>query len=173
MGNIQDDIQITADAILADCVEIEHHLHNNECWFGDAASPSAGVHEADASGLTTFQIDSGNNDWGTAICILGTSDTPFRAAKTKFDFHRVLVTATERTAEPYLIRISWGASEAAALSSGDYTVIAIFPTATVRSAPYEMVCSRITAGTKVWANCKCANNTGTLNFLFALHEYAQ
>ena len=159
------------NTILAEAVEIEHHFHNHECWFGVAASPVAGVNESDEYGLTTFRIDSGNNNWGTAVCVLGTSDTPCREGNTKFDFHRILVTATERAAEPYLIRVAWGETEAAALTAGDYTTIGIYPTATIRSAPYEIKCPRISAGTRAWVNCKCANNTGTINFLFATHEY--
>ena len=157
--------------LMAEFGQVEYHLHNKERWFGDAAAPEAGVNEADEASLTTFQLDSGNNDWGTAICILGTGDTPVAVGKTYFDLHRILVTATERTAEPYLVRIAWGLTEADALTAGNYTTIAIYPTTTIRSAPYEIKCSRIGVGTKVWANCKCANNTGTLNFLFGIHEY--
>lgn len=158
--------------IYAEVKEIETHVHSNECWLGDAASPQAGVHEADEYSLTTFQIDSGNNNWGTAICVLGTDDTPCREGKTYFDFNELLITGTERTNEPYLIRIAWGESEAAAVAAGNYSTNAIYPTSTVRTAPIHIQGERIPVGTKVWVNCKCANNTGTINFLFGIHEYS-
>jgi hypothetical protein len=171
MGNVQDDIQITADEILEETHEIEHHLHGNECWLGDAAAPEAGVNEADRYSLTSFQVDSGNNDWGTAVCILGTSDTPCKPGKTKFDLHKILITATERTSEPYCIRWAWGATEADAIAAGNSSETMIYPTATIRSVPVEIQGERIPTGSKVWMNCKCANNTGTINFFIGIHEY--
>ena len=163
--------EATLTTILTEVVEVEKHLHSNECWFGDAVSPIAGVHEADEDSLIPFVIDSGNNTWGTAVCIIGTSDTPCSAGKTKFDIHEILITATERTNEPYIIRWSWGNTEAEAISAGNYSKVAIYPTTTARSAPITIQSRRITAGTKVWMNCKCANNTGTINFLIGFHEY--
>ncbi len=157
--------------IYAEVVEVEKHLHSNECWFGKSASPVAGVNEADSDSLTPFQIDSGNNDWGTAVCILGTSDTPCKQGYTQLDLHKLLITGAERANEPYLLRWSWGESEASALSAGNYSETAFYPTSTARSAPVELQSRRIPAGTKVWMNCKCGSNTGTLNFLFGFHEY--
>lgn len=163
--------EATLTTILAELVEVEKHLHSNECWYGKASVPVSEINEADKNSLTTFQVDSGNNDFGTAICVLGTSDTPCLMGKTKFDFHKLLITNTERTNEPYIIRWAWGNTEAEALAAGTYSSTAYYPTATIRSAPVEVQGRRITAGTKVWMNCKCANNTGTLNFLFGFHEY--
>lgn len=163
--------ETTLTTILAELMEVEKHLHSNECWFGKKSVPISGVREADKDSLTTFQIDSGNNDFGTAICILGTTDTPCAVGKTKFDFHKILITNTERTSEPYIIRWAWGNTESEAITAGNYSSTSYYPTATARSAPVEVQSRRIDAGTKVWMNCKCANNTGTLNFLFGFHEY--
>jgi hypothetical protein len=157
--------------IYAEVVEIETHVHSNECWFGKNASPTPEVTEATKNRLTTFQVDSGNNDFGTAICILGTGDTPCEMGKQYFDFNEILVTASERTNEPVLFRITWGATEAAGIAANQSSVTALFPTATARTAPIHIQGKRIPVGTKVWANCKCASNTGTVNFLFGIHEY--
>jgi hypothetical protein len=157
--------------IYAEVVETETHHHSNECWFGKNGSPTPEVDEATKNSLTTFQVDSGNNDWGTAICILGSNDTPCETNKQYFDMNEILITATERTNEPILFRITWGNTEAEGITAEHSSVTAFYPTATARTAPIYVQGKRIPAGSKVWANCKCASNTGTVNFLFGIHEY--
>lgn len=156
--------------IFAEVKEIETHFHSNECWFGKVAVPSAGVNEAEEYSLTPFQVDSGNNDWGTAICVLGTGNTPCENGKTYLDLNQFLVTATERTGLHY-IRFTWGESEAAGIAAEHSTTVPFFSTATLRNASVQIQGKRIPAGTKVWANVKCASNTGTVDFVFGIHEY--
>jgi len=163
MNNLQDRAVVAAE-------EVERHLHNNEIWFGDAASPNAGVHEADRESLVSFQVDAGNNDWGTAICVLGTSDTPVVAGMTKFDLHKVLVTTTERTVLTYL-RFTYGDSEAAGITAGTSTVVALLVTASLRNSAVPFTAKRANAGSKVWVNAKVVGDTGTVDFVFGLHEY--
>lgn len=163
---------IKAATILDEVVEIAHHLHGRERWLGKSAAST----EADAAAdvLTPFIIDSGNNAYGTGVCILGTTDTPFiNPANVKFDLHEILIVATERTAEPYKIRISWGDTEAAGIAAGNYSTLMLYPTTQIRTAPIFMMMPRLLVGTKVWANCWCANNTGTIQFFVGIHEYAQ
>lgn len=168
-----DEVLIAQDTILAEAVEIETHLHSNSDWLGLAAVPDAELHRADVNSLSPFVLDSGNNDFGTAICVLGSDDTPVRAGNTFFDFHKILVTATERANEPHIIRWAWGASEAAGLSAGDYSSEMFYPTAQVRTAPIAIQSTRIPAGAKLWVNVKCANNTGTVSLFVGLHEYEE
>ena len=150
--------------------EIEHHLHGNEIWFGDAATPDAGVHEADRESLVSFRVDAGNNTWGTAVLVLGTTDTPVATDMTKYDLHKVLVTATERNVLTYL-RFTFGTSEAQGITDGNSTVVALVTAATVKFSAVEFRSKRTTAGTKMWVNAKVVGNTGTVDFIFGLHEY--
>jgi hypothetical protein len=158
-------------SILEESSEAAHHFHSNECWVGKASIPNVGVHEADKDSLTPFVLDSGNNNWGTAICVLGSGDTPCAVGSIKFDFHRILITATERTNEPYIIRMAFGETEAAAIAAGNVSSTMIYPTAQVRTAPIIVQSKRIPVGSKLWMNCKCASNTGTINLFIGLHEY--
>ncbi len=158
------------DKTLKEIAEAEHHLHNNEVWFGDAASPDAGVHEADRESLTSFQVDAGDNTWGTAICVLGTSDTPVATGMTKWDCHKVIITATERAVLTYL-RFTFGTSEAQGITDGNSTVVAALITSPLRTAAINFIAKRATAGTKLWVNAKVLGDTGTVDFVFGLHEY--
>jgi hypothetical protein len=154
--------------------EIERHLHSYESWFGDAITAVSGTHEADriGVGVNAFQIDAGNNTWGSWLQILGSSDTPARTGNLYFDLHRVQIVAAERTAE-YFIQIAKGDSGAAGLSAEDYTET-VFKPSTVQGkpAPIDINIRRFAAGSKVWARCMClGQDTGTLDFYFGVHEY--
>jgi hypothetical protein len=151
--------------------EVAKHFHGNEIWFGDAASPDAGVHEADRESLTAFRVDAGNNTWGTAVNVLGTTDTPVAAGMTKWDCHKVLVLTTERNVLTYL-RFTFGDSEAAGITAGNSTVVAMLISSTFRSAAVNFMAKRAAAGTKLWVNAKIVGDTGTVDFIFGLHEYA-
>lgn len=158
------------DNVLESTCEIETHLHSSEKWFGKSVAGNE-TNAATRGSLTPFRVDSGNNDWGTAVCILGTDDTPVSENKTYFDLHELLFVAFERASETHIFRISWGDTEAEAIAAEQYSEQMLFPTAQIRTVPSEFRCRRIPAGTKVWANCKCANNTGYMDFHFGIHEY--
>lgn len=176
IDSIQSDINaldLVADETLEESKEAVDHVHNWERWFSLAAAPSGETHRADniLTGTAPFQINAGNNDWGSWVQILGSADTPFQVGKTKFDFHRALITAAQRTLI-YFIQIAFGATAAGALSSGDYTCFAFLPQATMRSAPVQIISKQVAIGTKVWTRCKCPTQNGaTLDFYFGLHEY--
>jgi len=154
--------------------ESEHHVHSYERWFGTAVTPDGEVHVADRIGTATtaLQIDAGNDTWGSWTQVLGGSDTPATAGMTKYDFHRIFVSATERTAV-HFIQFGFGASGAAALSSGDYTEFVFEPSSNqVEEAPIELQGRRQDVGTKVWARAYIpGQNTGTISFFAGLHEY--
>lgn len=159
-------------SILAEVEEIESHFHTKERWLGYLAVP-AGNRVTVSAGVVEFQADAGNNDWGTAIQILDSSDTPQQAGMAYFDLRRLLITAAERTT-PYMIRIAWGASYAAGIAAGNYTEVAYCVlSATGRAAAVDILMPRLLVGTEVWLNVMNEGNTGTLDFLFAVHEYAE
>jgi hypothetical protein len=76
-----------AKEIYEETVEIEKHLHTNERWFGIAVTLSLPTHVADniLTAVSPFQIDAGNDTWGTWVQILGSNDTPMQSGITKWD----------------------------------------------------------------------------------------
>jgi hypothetical protein len=155
--------------------EIERHVHSYERWFETAAVANGEVHVADrlGTGGGAFQADAGNDDWGTWLQILGSSDTPELSGSAEFDLHRIAFVAQERNNTQYNVQIGFGASGAAALSAEAYTE---FPIKTGGGnsviSPIEIQQRRNTTGTKSWLRLKCpGQNTATLDFLFGIHEY--
>lgn len=160
--------------------EIEKHFHSNEDWFGLADTPDAEVHRADdvtdhvlANPIDPFQLDAGNEVWGSWVQILGSSDTPNRAGMAKFDMHHIQVVASESTNIQTFIQIAWGADGATGLAAGDYTTVPyLTPTNQAAETSIPVMMERITVGTKVWARCLgMGENTMTLDFFFGIHEY--
>lgn len=170
-----DGLAATADSLPYRLGEIERHLHAYESWFGLAASASGETHVADrlAPLIAPFVIDAGNETWGAWVQVLGSSDTPARASQVKYDMHKFLVTAAERTTAVYFVQFAFGTSGAAALTADAFTEQVFYsPAAVSRSAPNVLQTRRMTAGTKAWARCLCiGQNTGTLSFYIGLHEY--
>lgn len=154
--------------------ETERHFHSNERWFETASTPDAEVHVADriGTGGGAFQIDAGNDAWGSWVQILGSADTPADAGNANYDTHRLLIEAAERNAT-YFVQIAFGASGAAALTAGTYTEAVYAPaTNQVQEAPVEIQARRAAVTTKAWARCMCpGQNTATLDFYHGLHEY--
>jgi len=170
------DSNMSIAEILEEVIEIETHLHSYEVWMEGAAAPAGETNIADVIGTVggtgSFQLDAGNLTWGSWVQILGSADTPVRAGKTKFDFHRIGVESAERN-ETYFIQIAFGASGAAAFGLGDFTETVLEPlTNQVDSAPIVVQSERCDSGTKVWARCMCpGQNTALVNFFFGFHEY--
>lgn len=154
--------------------EAERHLHSYERWFETAAAASGEVHVADAigSGSGAFQIDAGNDTWGSWLQVLGSSDTPAITGSVKYDPHKVQIDAAERTAT-YFIQFAFGTSGAAALTAGTYTEFTFTPQAVAgRPAAIAIGARRHDVGTKAWMRTKCpGQNTATLDFYVGLHEY--
>lgn len=154
----------------------EVHHHSFERWFGVANVPNAEIHVADRIGTTTtaFQVDAGNNTWGSWLQILGSSDTPADAGSVYFDGHRWIITAAEVGNAIYFVQVAAGASGAAALAAGTYSEFVVKPlTTNARSFPGSIQSERIPVGTKVWVRTwAVGENTATLNFFFGVHEYS-
>jgi len=153
--------------------EIERHLHSGARWFETASVPDGEVHVADSigSGSGAFQIDAGNDDWGSWVQILGSSDTPTVSGKAYFDPHQFIVEDTER-ASTYFLQIARGASGAAGLAAGTYTEFVYGASVQKETGIIPVQTGRAPAGSKVWVRCMCpGQDTGTVDFYFGLHEY--
>lgn len=152
--------------ILRSALEIEHHLHNNEIWFG-----SGGVEDS----LTPYTLISGNNLFGAAVQLLAPGDTPFVAGNTRFDPHRLLPMGID-TATLYLVRLIWDeVSAAAGEAARQYTTIPVFPTgigANIAGTITEALGRRAYSGIDyVWAKCKNATNLAEIDLIVGIHEY--
>ena len=165
----------THDSLAYRTGEIERHFHSYERWFEEAGTPTA-THKADRIGTVgaadAFQIDAGNDTWGSWVQILGSEDTPAVAGNLHYDFHRLAITATERN-DTYYLQIGFGESGAAALAANSYTAAIFKPVSNqIDSAPVTVQSRRQDAGTLAWARCMCpGQNTATIDFYFGLHEY--
>jgi len=170
--------QITSGAeILAEVIEIEKHLHNHEKWFGDAASSSAETHHADRMNgtIASFDLTSGTSAFNsTWTQVLGSTDTPVEAGKTKFDLHRIIVIDTDSTL-PFIVQIVTGESGdiAAKISSEDFTEFPyVAASNNIDSGISDVIDVKSDAGTKVWMRCACVGATGKIiKLYFGLHEY--
>lgn len=156
--------------------EIEKHFHNWERWFGVALSPSGETNIADTliqGAVTAFSINAGNDDWGTWLQILGSTDTPTNVGGTytKFDLHSIQTTANQR-AGTYFVQFAFGATAADAVTAGTYTAKVLAFDGINLKSDFVIMMNRVAAGTKGWARCKYPGQNGaTLGFYFGLHEY--
>jgi len=169
-------IENKIDLILAETIEIEGHLHNYEKWFGLAAAPVGETHRADRMGpaIEPFTLTAGNLTWGNWIQVLGSIDTPVQAGKTKFDFHRVMITETTSTNQ-FIIQIINGESAgfAAKIAVEDFDEFPyIAATNNNDSGISEIIGIRLDVGCKCWLRC-CAigANAPTLKLYIGIHEY--
>lgn len=152
--------------------EIERHLHSGGRWFELAAAATA-THKADriGSGAGAFQIDAGNDDWGSWVQILGSDDTPVKSGRVYFDPHQVIIENTERAAT-YFIQIGRGATGADSLTNDTYAETIYSATVQKDTGVIMMQTGRAPAGSLLWARCKCPGQaTATLDFYFGIHEY--
>jgi len=153
--------------------EIERHFHGYQRAYGLAATPAGETHRADT--ITTspapFVIDAGNDTWGTAVQVFGSSDTP--SGWLYFDPHRINIVAVETANVTYLIQLIAGDSAAAGLTAGTYSDF-VFQPQSVQGRPgsIEIGFRRQAAATKLWArNWARGQNTATLSFYLELHGY--
>jgi len=151
--------------------ETETHLHSSGKWFEQAAVPTA-THKADRIGAgLPFEIDAGNDDWGTWIEILGSGDTPVSADSLFFDPHQMLVNDTEG-ANLYYIQMTRGDDPAVAWAAGRGTEFPYNATVQKETGIIKVQTGRAPTGSRIWARCKAPGvNTAWIKFLIGLHEY--
>lgn len=163
-------------AIQLEVTEIENHIHNYEKWFGLAAVPAAETHRADRMDgvISTFQLVAGASDFGAWVQVLGSSDTPVQAGKTKFDLHRMLVVTTNST-NPFIIQLIRGESAdfATKLAAEDFDELPyVSATNNGDSGISDILDKRYDSGEKVWMRCANVGGSGTLiDFYIGIHEY--
>ena len=154
---------------------IGRHLHSWERWFAAAAVPVGETHVADriSDSSTPFQIDSGNDAWGSWVQILGSIDLPVAVGRVKFDPHELLVVDIQRNNTIHKLQIAFGESGAAALASGDYTELVMRSSGVSTQAfPVRLQTRRKDVDTKVWARVWAIGQvSGTFDFFYGLHEY--
>lgn len=165
----------TVDSLSYRVHEAERHVHSYEHWFGAAAIPDGEVHVADHVGGTTtpFQMDAGNDTWGSWLQILGSSDTPHLAGNVCYDLHRLTIVAVESANTTHLVQVAFGASPAAALLAVTYTELVFRPqTVQGQEVIVAMQARRVIAGVKAWIRVwAIGQNTSTVSLFLGLHEY--
>ena len=146
---------------------LDEHFHTVCRWRG----AKAGADEVNALDdiLTAFLIDSGNTTWGTALCIVGSGDTPIDTGMTYYHCNKIQMVDRERATSPYKLKLAWGTSYADGVSVGNYTEQMVFPSD--ESPVLTIDIPRILVGTKLFVACEVDANTGTLHFFIGIHEY--
>lgn len=156
--------------------ELEKHFHNVERWYGKLAVQTA-TDWADNT-LTPFVAISGNNDYGTdandEAKVIGTADTPGIAGNTRFDLHRLFISAAS-VAELWKLQIIYGTGTMAdAIAAGQYSTVmvrTVVPSAN-QDVPVEVMMPRGVCGsTQIWIRAWSATNNATISFFVGLHEY--
>jgi len=153
-------------------VEIAHHLHNRERWFGIVA-PQTAVDWGEQTSLVPYRAISGAGIFGVdandEAQVLGTADTPAIAGMAYFDAHRIEVLAASN-ADEYVLRLVYGTGTmAAAELAGQYSDMMI--TDARKGAPIDVLMPRIPAGWQLWIRSKNAANNATIDFFIGIHEY--
>lgn len=167
----------TSNSLAYKVHEIETHAHHYDKLVGLAASPSGETNRADriTDNVAAFQIDAGNNTWGSWVQILGSADTPVQAGMAYFDFDNILVIDHERNSAAYFIQFVEGESAgiAAKLVSEDFTETGLQTGGgSSEVGPVIVNGRRIAAGEKVWARALCpGQDTATIDFYIGFHEY--
>ena len=170
---VTDGLEGTINSLAYRVHEIERHLHSGARWFEAASIPNGEVHVADRIGLGagSFQIDGGNDTWGSWVQVLGSSDTPAITDMVKFDPHQVIVEDAER-ASVYFVQFARGASGAAGLAADTFTEFIYSATVQKDTGIIQVQTGRAPIGALVWARCwAVGDDTGTLNFFVGIHEY--
>ncbi len=156
--------------------EIERHLHNTEKWFGMAVTPSGETHVADRMNVADdpFTLTAGNDDFGSWVQILGSSDTPVTTGAVKFDAHRILVTDTN-SVNPFILQVVAGESAdiAAKIAAEEFSESPyVSATNNNDSGINDILVRRTDTGEKVWARARCIGSNGsTISLFYGIHEY--
>jgi len=162
----------TPDSLAYRVHEVEKHLHSAGSWFEAATTPSGTTHVGDriGGGAGPYQIDAGNDTWGSWVQVLGSSDTPARTGQAYFDPHEMVIDDCEVNAV-YFVQFSRGASGDAGYTAGTYTEV-VFYGAKSGGLIIDVQTGRAPAGALLWARCMVPGvNTATLDFYLGIHEY--
>lgn len=155
--------------------EIERHFHSPESWFGAAVLPVLERHVADRvdAGVIAFRADGGVSTWGLWLQVMGSLDTPARGTNAYYDFHRLMITAVQRSNAVHFIQVACGPSGHEAWLAGNFTEFVYKPiSAAAEEAPLPFQMRRTAAGTKCWVRVLAyGRDGGTVDFYAGIHEY--
>jgi len=168
-------IKTVVDSIKLTAEETEKHFHNYEKWFGLAGTPVAETHRADRAGQSApFVLTTGDCAFGAWVQIMGSEDTPIQANMTKFDIHRMRVTALNDSGV-YTIQFACGESSELAdiLTAETFSEILVKrDSASAQTVVEEVIMRRCNTGDKIWARASVVGaNAKTISFYYGLHEY--
>jgi len=153
------------------------HTHSPERWRGLRGVQTDDNWAADTVSAP-FVLTSDNNVWGAHVQLLGPLDTPITAGSAKFDARTVLITDVSQAANPYKVRIAWGATTYAdAVTARQYSEFMFTSTSNAAAQfggfPFYMQMPNLASGTKVWGAVWCATNAATISMYIGLHEYPE
>ncbi len=136
-----------------------------------------GTSKADSLALSFYDFEltaAADSTFGTAVQLLGSTDTPIVAGHTFFDIHGVVITTVDSNAL-YKLRLAWGASSAIGVAAGDYTDIWVWSDTTnpqnVSNTELEVQIPTLSAGTLLWASIANAAGGQTMSLKFTLLEH--
>lgn len=160
----------------AEVKKIEQHFHNSERWWGAVAVPDE-TNAIDANVGRPFAATSGNDDWGTAIPVVGTADNAgVTGLSTEFDPHEILVTDLDDDTTPWRIRLIYGTGTSAdAITAGQWSERMIesnaVPGNRAGGTPVDFKMIILDVGTKIWAQAWNDTNGEVLSFFLGCHGY--
>ena len=159
--------------ILEEVTDIEEHVHNNELWWGAADAPNES-NAIESNVDQPFVATSGNNTWGVAIPIIGSNDVPVKFWQTRYDLHRVAISAVDN-GTPWKLRFLYGGQsleEAAQARRWTETMsIATGIGSNIGAEPSELRFPIIRVGWRVWAQVWNQTNLDTISFFVGVHGY--
>ncbi len=155
--------------------ETENHLHNRERWFGKLGAQTATDWGEEAS-LAPYRAISGAGIFGVdandEALVLGTDDTPAIAGMTRFDPHRLEVTAASNATD-WVLRLIYGSGTMAeAEGDGQYSDVMVQEAR--KGSPIDLMVPRCPTGEcQIWVRAKNATNNAWIDFFIGIHEYVR
>jgi hypothetical protein len=165
----------TGDLVVGSLAEVTlSGLYYRQFWWGTTGAPTE-TNAIDSNVDVPVQLISGNNDYGTAVPIVGTADDPCPAlAQTSFNLDRNLPITSSITTV-WKVRVSWGTgTQGAAVAAGQYSETMVIPNLVVglpSGNAFPLSTARIPNAYKVWAEGWSVTNLATMDFFWACHGH--
>ena len=162
--------------ILTLVTDVEADVHSSAFLFSRKAVQT-GTSFADTTDGVFYPFAltaAADSTYGVAVQILGTADTPIIAGDKVFHIDGVMVTAVNDNSL-YRLRITWGASVAAALAAHTFTETWVFGDSTnpqlAQPTALHVQMAEVAAGTEVWVQIANAAGAQTMSILFQIREH--
>lgn len=140
--------------------EIERHMHNAGYWYGKDPGDTFLLQ----NGLVSWQLTAGAGGAFGNWVQLSNGD---EVANPRYDPHLILITQASAANNTYLFQFGTGEGGAQAV----ITTLAHYASASLRQAPIDVICPRVTNTSKLWARCACTSDGATMSFLLGIHTY--